>query len=305
MIDYKNPALGTQYTSMYSLEDEFVKEYAPARTFGFLSEVEDLREKGLIKGGSLDNAIIIVDKEMDDQEGIYFQKLFDIKKPIFAGQNGTINNTELRFENEFVRHKTLDLVGDLFLLGVPLQAHVLAARSGHAANVQLVKKIRQVYEKKRITSKYQEPAFKDIFLDINAIQKILPHRYPFLLVDRILDLEPNKRVIGIKNITINEPFFNGHFPGHPIMPGVLIVEAMAQVGGILLLHTVKEPEKKLVYLMGLDGVRFRKPVSPGDQIRFELELVKFRQSTCKMEGKAFVSGDLVAEASLLAQVVDR
>jgi UDP-3-O-[3-hydroxymyristoyl] N-acetylglucosamine deacetylase/3-hydroxyacyl-[acyl-carrier-protein] dehydratase len=305
MIDYKNPALGTQYTSMYSLEEEFVKEYAGARTFGFLSEVEALKEEGLIKGGSLDNAVIIVDKDVDDKELEYFQNLFGIKKKVFVGENGTINNVKLRFENEFVRHKTLDLIGDLFLLGVPLQAHILAARSGHAANVELVKEIRKVYEKKQITSKYQDTGAKDIFLDARAIQKIMPHRYPFLLVDRIIDLEPRKRVIGLKNVTINEPFFNGHFPHHPIMPGVLIVEAMAQVGGILLLNTVDEPDKKLVYFMGLDGVRFRKPVVPGDQIRFELELLKFRRNTCKMEGKAFVSGDLVAEATLMASVVER
>ena len=305
MIDYKNPALGTQYTSMYSLEDEFVSDYAPARTFGFLSEVEALREEGLIQGGSLDNAVVIVDKEVDEKELAYFKNLFGIKKRVCVGKNGTINNVKLRYENEFVRHKTLDLIGDLFLLGVPLQAHILAARSGHAANVELVKKIRQVYEKKQITSKYQEIRTRDIFLDIRAIQKIMPHRYPFLLVDRIVDLEPRKRVIGLKNVTINEPFFDGHFPGHPIMPGVLIVEAMAQVGGVLLLNTVEEPERKLVYFIGLDGVRFRKPVFPGDQIRFELEMLKFRSNTCKMEGKAFVSGDLVAEATLMASVVDK
>lgn len=305
MIDYQNPVLGTQYTSMYSLEEEFVKEYAGARTFGFLSEVEALKEEGLIKGGNIDNAVIVVDKEVDEEKLDYFKKLFGIQKRVFVGKNGTINNVKLRYENEFVRHKTLDLIGDLFLLGVPLQAHILAARSGHAANVELVKEIRKVYEKKQITSKYQEMDVKDIFLDIRAIQKIMPHRYPFLLVDRIIDLEPRKRVIGLKNVTINEPYFNGHFPGHPIMPGVLIVEAMAQVGGILLLNTVENPDRKLVYFMGLDGVRFRKPVSPGDQIRFELEMLQFRRNTCKMEGKAFVSGDLVAEATLMASVVDK
>ncbi len=305
MIDYRNPALGTQYTSMYSLDEEFIKEYAPARTFGFLSEVEFLREKGLIQGGNLKNAIVIVDKEVDEKELTYFKKLFAIEDRVFAGKNGTMNNVKLRFENEFVRHKTLDLIGDLYLLGVPLQAHVLAARSGHAANVELVKKIRHVYAKKRIVGRYQERITKDFLLDINAIQKIMPHRYPCLLVDRILDMEPGKRVTGLKNVTINEPFFNGHFPGRPIMPGVLIVEAMAQVGGVLLLNTLLEPEKKLVLFIGIDGVRFRKPVVPGDQLHFELEMLKMRQNTCKMQGKAFVSGDLVAEATLMATVVDR
>jgi UDP-3-O-[3-hydroxymyristoyl] N-acetylglucosamine deacetylase/3-hydroxyacyl-[acyl-carrier-protein] dehydratase len=169
----------------------------------------------------------------------------------------------------------------------------------------LVKKLREQYEKKQITTRYQKKAPGDFLLDINAILEIMPHRYPFLLVDRVLDIQPRKKVVAIKNVTMNEPFFSGHFPGHPIMPGVLIVEAMAQAGGILLLNTVDDPEDKLVYFMGIDGVRFRKPVMPGDQIRFELEMTQFRRGTCKMQGKAYVEGDLVTEANLMATIVDK
>ncbi|HDI51933.1 UDP-3-O-[3-hydroxymyristoyl] N-acetylglucosamine deacetylase [candidate division KSB1 bacterium] len=305
MVDYQNPALGTQYTSMYSLTQEFVKEYAPARTFCFLHEVEDLAKQGLIKGGNLDVGLVIIDRDLDENELNRLKDLLGLDQDIHPSNNGILNNKPLRFKNEPVRHKALDLIGDLALLGVPLQAHVLAARSGHKANVELVKKIRKIYEKKLITKKFQGKEPESCVLDIQAIQKVLPHRYPFLLVDRIIDFIPQERVVGIKNVTINEPFFNGHFPGHPIMPGVLIIEAMAQVGGIMLLNSESNPEKKLIYFMGMDNVRFRKPVLPGDQIRFELDMLKYRRTTCKMAGKAFVGDDLVAEAELLAAIVDR
>jgi len=306
MVDYRNPALGTQYTSLVSLEKEFVKEFASARTFCFLHEVEMLKSQGLIKGGSLENAIVICDNNMKADELQRLKKLFNLKEEVFVGKTGILNDIPLRFPNEPVRHKALDLIGDLYLLGAPLKAHVLAARSGHAANVALVKKIKQEYEKKKITTRYQgEKKSGDYLLDIDAIMKIMPHRYPFLLVDRILDLEPNKKVTALKNVSINEPYFAGHFPGHPIMPGVLIIEAMAQAGGILLLNTVPDPENKLVYFMGIDGVRFRKPVKPGDQLRFEVEMVQFRRGTCKMKGQAFVGPDLVTEAELMATIVDK
>jgi len=192
------------------------------------------------------------------------------------------------------------------LLGVPLIGHIMAARSGHAANVELVKMLRKEFEKKKITSKYQKRApGKGVVLDINAIQKILPHRYPFLLVDKIIDLVPKEHVVGIKNVTANEPFFIGHFPGRPIMPGVLIIEAMAQVGGILLLDSEEDPGNKLVLFTGIDKVKFRKPVLPGDQIRFELDMMRYRQSICKMAGKAFVGEEVVCEAELSAAVVNR
>jgi len=306
MVDYSNPALGTQYTSMYSLKDEFITEFAPSRTFCFLHEVEEMWQQGLIRGGNLDNAIVFIDRELDEAEFRRLKKLFNLNEEITLGNNGILNGKELRFKNEPVRHKTVDLLGDLALLGVPLIAHVIAARSGHAANVELVRKIRKEYEKKQITLKYQGPQRRaDSVLDINAIQKILPHRYPFLLVDKIIDLVPRERVIGIKNVTCNEPFFQGHFPGRPIMPGVMILEAMAQVGGILLLNTQDNPQDKLVFFTGIDKAKFRKPVLPGDQIRFELEMLSYRQSMCKMAGKAYVAGDLVCEAELMAAVVDR
>ena len=306
MVDYQNPALGTQYTSMYSLTDEFVSEFAPARTFCFLNEVEDLYDKGLIQGGNLDNAIVIVDRQLSKEELSKLAQKFGVKEEVALGTNGILGGKELRYYNESVRHKVLDLIGDLALLGVPLKAHVMAARSGHATHVELVKKIRQIYKKKKISGKYQAvPAKKGIFLNIQAIEKILPHRYPFLLVDKIVDLVPKEKVVGIKNVTFNEPYFIGHFPGHPIMPGVLIVEAMAQTGAILLLDAVENPNEKLAYFMGIEKARFRKPVIPGDQLQLEVEMVRYRPSSCKMIGRAFVDGDLVCEAEFMAALVDR
>lgn len=306
MVDYQNPALGTQYTSLYSLEDEFVTEFAPSRTFCFLHEVEMLKEHGLIKGGNVENAIVILDREIDKSEFDRLKKIFKIPENTILGENGILDGKELRFYNEPVRHKALDLIGDLALLGVPIIGHIMAARSGHAANVELVKLLRKEFEKKKIKSKYQQRAMgKGVVLDINAIHKILPHRYPFLLVDRITELVPREHVAGIKNVTANEPFFIGHFPGRPIMPGVLVIEAMAQVGGILLLDSESNPADKLVYFTGIDKVKFRKPVVPGDQLRFELDMVRYRQSICKMAGKAFVGEELVCEAELSAAVVNR
>ncbi len=306
LVDYQNPVLGTQYTSLYSLEEEFVSEYAPARTFCFLHEVEMLKEQGLIKGGNVDNAIVIIDRDINESEFDRLKRLFNIPDSIVLGENGILDGKELRFYNEPVRHKALDLIGDLALLGVPLIGHIMAARSGHAANVELVKMLRKEFEKKKITSKYQQRAAgKGVVLDINAIQKILPHRYPFLLVDKIIDLVPKEHVVGIKNVTANEPFFIGHFPGRPIMPGVLIIEAMAQVGGILLLDSEENPSDKLVFFTGIDKVKFRKPVLPGDQIRFELDMLRYRQSICKMAGKAFVGDEQICEAELSAAVVNR
>ena len=305
MVDYKNPALGTQYTSMYSLHEEFATEFAASRTFCFLSEVEQLWKAGLIKGGSLDNAVVVIDRDMSDGELNDLRKLFGINSNMVLSNNGILNGKELRYPNEQVRHKALDLIGDLALLGMPLKAHVMAARSGHAANVELVKLIRKEYKKKLIRSKYTTSNDHSAFLNAEAIQKILPHRYPFLLVDKIVDLVPGEHVVGVKNVSVNEPFFQGHFPGHPIMPGVLIVEAMAQVGGILLLNAESDPSQKLVYFTGIDNVRFRKTITPGDTIRFEVELAANRRSMCKMIGRALVDNELVCEAELLAAIIDR
>lgn len=304
LVDYKDPALGTQYTTLVSLEDEFVNEFAPARTFCFLSEVEHLKEMGLIKGGSLENAVVIVDSVNGQSDVDRISKALNIKERVFVGKTGIVNDVKLRFPNEPVRHKALDLLGDLYLVGAPIRGHILAARSGHKANVELARKIRRLQTKKELRSKYQNPD-SEIFMDINSILKMIPHRYPFLLIDRIIDLDPGKHVVAIKNVSINEPFFQGHFPDHPIMPGVLILESLAQAGGALLLNAITDQENKIVYFMSINNVKFRKPVVPGDQLRLELDLLTFRRNTCKMSGSAYVGDVEVASADFVAVVVDR
>ncbi len=305
MVDYKNPALGTQYTSMYSLEEEYISEFAPARTFAFLSEVEALKEAGLIKGGSLENALVIVDRELDPSEFERLRKLFGVKHKAKLGKTGILDDIPLRFYNEPVRHKVVDLIGDFALLGLPIKGHVLAARAGHAAHVEIVRKMRKIYNTQKLTRKYQRKESGSYVFDINAIQKIMPHRYPFLLVDRILELSPGEFVTGIKNVTINEPFFQGHFPGQPIMPGVLIIEAMGQVGGVLLLNSVEEPEKHLLFFTGLDSVKWRKQVTPGDTLFLRVELIYFRRGICKMKGAAYVGEEMAAQAEMQAVVTKR
>jgi len=305
MIDYGNPAIGTQYTAMYSI-DEFETEYGASRTFCFLSEVEQLKEAGLAKGGTPDNSLVIIDKPWNEEEVKYLKSFFNEDMEVTKGDNGILNGTPVRFPNEFARHKTLDLIGDLYLLGHPIKGHIMAARSGHKANIELVKKINAYWEKTRIKMKYQDKKTEGYLLDINAIRKIMPHRYPFLLVDRIIDLIPGKKVVGIKNVTANEPFFQGHFPERPVMPGVLLIEAMAQVGGILMLDSAEtETEGKLILFMGIDKAKFRKTVEPGDQIRFVLEIIKRRNTLYKMAGKGYVMNDLVVEAELSAMIIDK
>jgi len=305
MIDYESQTLGTQFTTLDQLEKKFATEIAPARTFCFLSEVETLKEEGLIKGGNLDNAVVIVDKDIDQNEAATLKKLFGIKKEISLGANGTLNGKPLRFKNEPVRHKALDLIGDLALLGMPIQGHVIASKSGHAANVELVKRIKKVYEKKIIQQKYQKRSSKDFMFDINAILNLLPHRYPFVLVDRIIDITPGEKLTAIKNVTINEPFFHGHFPNQPVMPGVLVLEAMAQAGALLCLNSIDNPMKKNMFFSALSDSKFRHMIIPGDQLRLEMTLAKFRLGTALLIGKAYVGDKLVAEANLKATVVDR
>ncbi|HEX8717176.1 MAG TPA: UDP-3-O-acyl-N-acetylglucosamine deacetylase [Gemmatimonadaceae bacterium] len=266
-IDFPHPLIGRQTCDVAVTPETFARELAPARTFGFVREVEALRAKGLIRGASVDNAVVL-----DDERVV---------------------GSALRWPDEFARHKTMDCVGDLALVGRRLRARVIAVKPSHRGTITLVRKL------------VNHAATEMRMLDIEDIIKILPHRYPFLLVDRILELEERKRVVGIKNVTINEPFFQGHFPGHPIMPGVLIVEAMAQVGGMLLLGSVEDPENKVVYFMSLDNVKWRKPVKPGDQMRFELEVVQIRGRVCRMRGVTRVDGDVVCEADMAAMVVDR
>jgi UDP-3-O-[3-hydroxymyristoyl] N-acetylglucosamine deacetylase/3-hydroxyacyl-[acyl-carrier-protein] dehydratase len=270
-IEWPHPLIGRQAGTFDISAAAFARDLAPARTFGFTSEVEQLKAKGLIQGATADNAIVL------DERGI-------------------ANGGRLRWPDEFLRHKAADIVGDLALTGSRVRAHIIATRPSHSGNVALARALL------RAGKRSGAPA-----IDIGRIMDVLPHRYPFLLVDRILEVEGDKRIVGLKNVTINEPFFQGHFPGHPIMPGVLIIEAMAQVGGMLLLAHFEGQniEDKVVYFMSLDEVKFRRPVLPGDQIRFELEMLAFRGRTCRMKGVAFVDGQVVAEAVMMASVVDK
>ncbi|MEO6447420.1 MAG: bifunctional UDP-3-O-[3-hydroxymyristoyl] N-acetylglucosamine deacetylase/3-hydroxyacyl-ACP dehydratase [Gemmatimonadaceae bacterium] len=266
-IDFPHPLVGRQSGRYRVTAEEFARELADARTFGFSHELEALRAKGLIRGGSTYNAILL-------------------------GDEGVVEN-ELRWPDEFVRHKAMDCVGDLALAGKRVRARIVAHRPSHSGTVRLVRELtRRACKETQV-------------IGIEDIMKVLPHRYPFLLVDRVLEYEAGKRVVGLKNVTINEPFFQGHFPGHPIMPGVLIIEAMAQVGGILLMGTVPDPESKVVYFTSLDKVKWRKPVRPGDQIRFELDILQIRGPVCKMKGVAKVDGNVVAEADMAAMLRDR
>lgn len=305
MVDYQNPALGSQHTGLFDLEKEFVSEFAPARTFCFLSEVENLANIGLIKGGDIDNAVVIVDINSEENELELLRKKIGIKEKVVIGKNGILNNKELRFKNEPVRHKLLDLLGDLALIGAPIKAQILAARPGHKANVEFAKQIRKLYQQKKLVKKYQFVKKEGIVFDINAIQRILPHRYPFLLVDKIIHLELDKKVIGVKSVSVNEPYFQGHFPGQPIMPGVLIIEAMAQTGGILLLNAFPNPEEKLVLFMQINNAKFRKPVIPGDQMYMEIEMTNKKSKVVLMSGKTYVNDVLVAEAEFMAAIADR
>jgi UDP-3-O-[3-hydroxymyristoyl] N-acetylglucosamine deacetylase/3-hydroxyacyl-[acyl-carrier-protein] dehydratase len=268
-IDFPHAAIGRQSGSFQVDERAFRTEIAPARTFGFEADAEALRARGLARGASLENTVVLDER--------------------------SVMNGPLRFPDEFLRHKVGDIVGDLALLGGRLEAHVVAERPSHAGNVALA---RAIAAEERYGSR--EPV-----MDAARIMQLLPHRYPMLLVDRIVHLEEGKRIVGVKNVTINEPFFQGHFPGHPIMPGVLIVEAMAQVGGLLLMDKVPDAEKRVVYFMTIDNVKFRRPVTPGDTLVCDLQVLQLRRGVCKMRGLGLVEGQVAAEAELMASIMDR
>lgn len=303
MVDYNSPVLGTQHASMYSIRD-FAQEISKCRTFVFLRELEYLAMNDLIKGGDLDNAIVLVERENINQEELdRLAKLLGKEDlSVTVDGIGTLNHTKLHFENEPARHKLLDIVGDLALLGKPIKGHILAARPGHGGNVRFAKILKEYALKKAENGKFFDLAKKPLY-DIIAIEKMLPHRYPFLLVDKIMEIT-EEGIIGVKNITMNEPQFTGHFPGNPIFPGVLQIEAMAQVGGIFALDKVEDPHLYSTYFMKIDNVKFKQMVRPGDTVVFDLHLLSpIRRGLVNMGGKAYVNGKVVMEAEMLAQVV--
>ncbi len=300
MVDYNSAVLGSQYATLNDLE-QFASEISSCRTFCFLHELEMLHKNNLIKGGDLNNAIVIVDRAVSEEEMERLAKIFN-KEKIAVKKEGILNNVELRFPNEPARHKLLDLIGDLALVGRPIKGQILAARPGHAANVAFAKKLKKVMLKAKSGAPHYDPTLPPL-MDTNQIANILPHRYPFLLVDKILHLDENN-IIGLKNVTLNEPFFMGHFPNNPVMPGVLQVEAMAQTGGVFLLSTVSDPENYWVYFLAIEDCRFKKMVLPGDTLLIRCELQGgVKRGIAKMKGQAFVGGTLVCEATLTATMM--
>ena len=303
MVDYKSPVLGTQHASMYNLE-QFNTEIAACRTFVFLRELEFLAQNNLIKGGDLDNAIVLVDRlDIPQEELDRLAKLLGKENLKISIEGiGVLNSTKLQFENEPARHKLLDIVGDLALVGKPIKAHILAARPGHSGNVRFAKVLKDQIKKQQNANRKFDLE-KEPLYNIVDIERMLPHRYPFLMVDKIMEIQ-EESIIGVKNITMNEPIFTGHFPGNPVFPGVLQIEAMAQVGGIFALSKVEEPHLYSTYFMKINNVKFKQKVVPGDTLVFELNLMSpIRRGLVEMSGKAYVNGKVVCEAEMLAQVI--
>ncbi len=300
MVDFGTKVLGTQNANLEKLSD-FKSQIADSRTFSFLHELEMLLEHGLIKGGDLNNAIVYVDKEISEATMKKLEKAFD-KKKLSVKPNGILDNLTLHYPNEAARHKLLDVVGDLALAGTRIRGKVIANKPGHFVNTQFAKKLKKIIKQERRNSVPDVNLHGQPVKDINQIMEMLPHRPPFLLVDKIMELS-EEHVIGVKNVTMNEPFFVGHFPGAPVMPGVLQIEAMAQTGGILVLSTVPDPENYLTYLLKIDNVRYKQQVVPGDTLIFKLDLLSpIRRGICQMQARAYANGKLVSEAEIMAQI---